>query len=411
MLKNYFRRWRRGLVGLAMLAAAGGLGRGQEGAAAAELAATLRELEALPPELREALPEDVREALATWDAPQRRWWWNGELGVAAGWRENVGLRTSGADGTAMARTRAESMGWRPAESGAAWEWLALVDAEYRRYFDAGEAEAEYTWLAHGEGRWFPAVGRGATLAISVYGAEEVLDLSVGNVGRVIERLRLSGGLGELSGAWRLGRGWSVRAGGAAQAVRYADFDEDFDEARGRVRVEWEGAARAWVEAGETRRDYADRVEFTAAGRPFLGTRLRFEQRQAELGVRWRWERASGRWTLGGETGWRDNRDGASGYFDYEEEFGALRVEWRREAWAVEAEARGRRLTYLVQTVGEGIAPEARRQDETTWRGRVGREIGGAWEAWIEAEGLRHRTNEAGASYRDLMLLAGMARRF
>ncbi len=120
MLKNYFRRWRRGLVGLAMLAAAGGLGRGQEGAAAAELAATLRELEALPPELREALPEDVREALATWDAPQRRWWWNGELGVAAGWRENVGLRTSGADGTAMARTRAESMGWRPAESGAAW---------------------------------------------------------------------------------------------------------------------------------------------------------------------------------------------------------------------------------------------------------------------------------------------------
>jgi hypothetical protein len=65
----------------------------------------------------------------------------------------------------------------------------------------------------------------------------------------------------------------------------------------------------------------------------------------------------------------------------------------------------------VQTVGAGIAPEARRQDETTWRGRVGREIGGAWEAWIEAEGLRHRTNEAGASYRDLTLLAGMARRF
>jgi hypothetical protein len=154
-----------------------------------------------------------------------------------------------------------------------------------------------------------------------------------------------------------------------------------------------------------RREHPDRNQYTAGGRPLPGTQLAF--RQDELRGEATLNR--GPWTLSLEGYGMENRDQASGYFNYTERGGQLTLERAADRWRLLMEAGGSWSRYEVQTVGIGFDPPRRRRDNRELRARVERTLSPRWSLFAEAREERSRENEGGGTYRARLVLLGVAR--
>jgi hypothetical protein len=141
-----------------------------------------------------------------------------------------------------------------------------------------------------------------------------------------------------------------------------------------------------------------------------GTQLHFRQREGEARARLAWSGA-GDWSLTATAGRLENRDEASGYFDYDQKRGRLELNWQRNGWRATLDGELKQIDYLGQTVGAGIAPPARMADDDDLRLRLEREVAGGWTIFAEHRRERSRSNEAGFSYRANTALAGVQRDF
>jgi hypothetical protein len=157
---------------------------------------------------------------------------------------------------------------------------------------------------------------------------------------------------------------------------------------------------------ESRRDYSQRPQYSASGRVLAGTRLSFRIRQAEIKAGSAWK-AGGDWSVAATAGRLENRDEASGYFDYDQKRARLEVAWHHAAWRVGLDGETKHLKYLVQTVGAGIAPPARISDDHEATLRVERELDAHWTIFAEHRWERSRSNLSEFNYRANTALAGV----
>jgi hypothetical protein len=327
------------------------------------------------------------------------------LRASAGWRDNVLLSAVAPESRAFARSEVEGLVWRPARG--AWEHLAFLNGTLTRYADPPpDVSGEQEWFLHGETRWQPHPRfRLSASALGFY-QDQVLDLSATEAERFVARIRLRGLLAGSEARLRLPAGFTVAAFGQAQRADYRDFAEDYDEGRGGLRASWSRGETVTLSATALarRRSYAERVTYTASGRPLAGTRLHFSQKEGELKA----EGRRGPWSVTGTARREESRDEASGFFDTTEEGFRIDAGWESDPWRVSLDAGYERTRYPVQTVGIGFEPELRQQRDHEARLRIERTLGEHWTLYGDAHWERSRTNLENASYTAKTFVLGVA---
>lgn len=357
--------------------------------------------EPLPPELQREL-----DALKS-----TTWHPSATVRTSLGWRDNILLSPFAPLERAFGRAEVEAILMRPMRN--RWEVISFLTGDVLRYFaPPAETGGEQQWSLHAEGRWQPVEAARLALKGAGYFRDMVVDLSETEARRVIAPTRVRGGY--LTAATRLTLPAGFRFEPAVQAKRtdYRDYAGDYEEVRSGGRLEWRrwrgfGAAVAWY---ESRRTYAQRGEYTAGGRPLPGTRLRFRQRDGEVRIHSAWT-AGGDWSAAAAAGRVENRDGASGYFDFDQQRARLELRWSGARWRAHLDAESKRLDYLVQTVGAGLVPPPRIVDDHEVTLRLERPLGSVWLGFAEHRWERSRSNEVDFSYRANTFSAGIQREF
>lgn len=356
---------------------------------------------ALPPELQAEL--DALKAVS--------WHPSTTIRGALGWRDNVLLSPFAPIERGFGRAELEAMLFRPMRN--RWEVVSFLTGDVLRYFDPpAETRGEQQWAIHAEGRWQPIDAARLAVKGAGYFRDMVIDLSETEARRVVAPTRVRGGYVSSAVRLSLPAGFRLEPGVQVKRTDYRDYAGDFDEARNGGRLEWRGWRRLVVSAAwhESRRDYAQRIQYTAGGRPLPGTQLEFRQRDGEFGVRTSWDMA-GAWMAAVSAGRLENRDGASGYFDFNQRRARMELQWEAARWRVHLDADTRRLDYLVQTVGAGLVPPPRIVDDHELTLRIERKLGAAWLAFAEHRWERSRSNEVDFSYRANTFSLGIQREF
>jgi hypothetical protein len=371
----------------------------------ARLAATLA---TLTPEQWEALPPELREQLQAMLGPT--WLWGATLRMGAEWRDNVLLSPVSPASRSLLRGQLESYLWR--RPSGAWEWLGFLNGDVGRLLQPlPELAGEQEWFGHLESRWTPRPGWRAAWTGQAYYQDQVFDLSATETERFVARMRVRGARTGMDLTAPLPGAFALIVGAKVHCSDYADFAEDFTEGEGAATLRWrlEGGEKGslTVDLGwrSRRREHPDRNQYTVGGRPLPGTQLEFRQDE----VRGETTLLRGPWTLSLDAYGMENRDQASGYFNYTERGGQLTLERAADRWRVLMEGGASRSRYELQTVGVGFDPPLRRRDHRELRVRVERILGPRWTLFAEASEERSRENEAGGTYRARLVSLGVAR--
>jgi hypothetical protein len=328
---------------------------------------------------------------------------------SVGWRDNVLLSPFAPISRTFGRAEADLFLYYPV--GDAWELVSLLSADVLRYISAPpETKGDQLWFGHAQARWTASDRVRVMLKADGFLEDTVVDLSETEAVRLVAPTRVQGGFATAVVRLQLPGGFVAEPLVQTKRTDYREFAGDFDAVKAGGRLEWKRSEVFALSAtwAEHRRKYAERNEYSASGRPLPGTKLRFEQREGELRADTRWT-AGGRWHAGAAAGWFENRDRASGFFDYDQKRARLTLDWEGGRWLAVVEGEARRNDYLHQTVGAGMAPPARISDFFETRVRVERQTAGGWTLFAENRWERNRSNEFSFSYRANTVLAGIQR--
>lgn len=351
-----------------------------------------------------ALTPEEEALLAAWlgSTSQR----TTSLRGSAGWRDNLLLSAFRPLERFFVRAELESLWMRPLGSHA--EIVSFLNVDVVRYLDPpAETSGEQLWFGHAELRWNAPASVRLVLKADAFLQDSVLDLSETEASPLVAPTRSRGAFGTFATLVTLPAGLSVEPLVQLKRTDYREFPGDYSESVAGLRVEWTSGQR-WhtgIAGHERWRRYADRPNYTAGGRALPGTHLRFRQREAEAKAGIEWNR-HGRWSTQVAAGGLQNRDEASGFFDYDQKHVRVELTWRTELWRVLLNGEARRIDYRVQTVGIGIAPPPRIEDGFETRARVERRLGSQWSVFAEHTWDRSRSNAAEFSYRAHSVLAG-----
>ena len=339
-----------------------------------------------------------------------RWEQTTTLRGAFGWRDNALLSPFAPIGRPFARIELDTFLLKQRGD---WRWLSFVNGDVLRYFSPPpETSGEQQWFIHGETRWQHWPAWRMALKADGFFQDAVIDLSETERIRTIAPTRGQGGFVTATTRVSLPAGLALEPITQVKRVNYRNFPGGYDETKIGARVEWK--RREWLSLTATwfehRRGYAERQEYTAGGRPLKDTLLHFWQREGELRAGTAWS-AAGNWNLALTAGRLENRDHASGFFDYDQSRSRLELSWQRNAWKIGFDGTAKRMEYLIQTVGAGITPPARVAESFETILRVEREITPAWTVFTEYRWERNRSNEADFTYRANTALAGVQRSF
>ena len=378
--------------------------RGQQNSADSSL---LKELRDLPEDIQSELPDELRELFEDFEISA--WQTTVTLKSLLGYRENLGLSPVSPEAALFGELRAESfVWWTPDDS--SWEALAMLDGQVRRYEKNQAGDTEQTWFSHAELRWSPWSRLRVSGRIQGYFQDEVLDLSVSASQRTILPVKVWGGMSDLETQLQLWGGFSIRGRARLQRADYKDVSEDnvATEFRGELGwkpVDWISASYGYVSRN---RAYDFRNETTLGGRAIADTDLSFSQNEPEARLHIGF-RSLGRWRLAGVWSDVENRDEASGFFDYDRERWRGILEWfsPKSKWEVRFEYDVKTTDYLKQTVGSGLTPDARSQDDRRIHLELLHRLSDQWELLAQATDERSESNEIASSYRDRTVMAGI----
>lgn len=242
-----------------------------------------------------------------------------------------------------------------------WELSAFVQGNHRHYQHPDpEVRDESGWFSRLESRWQPQQRLSLSLVLAAFGENSISDLSETEASRLVIPARLRGGSAGLSTRLDLSARVALRLSARRMRTDYLNLSGDHDGLEQRAQVEWLVSPRltAGVEWKELRRDYADRPQYTAGGRPLNGTRLSFWRAGGEASLTLQLD-TDGRQRLTLTAGESMNRDRSSGYFNVNQRHAGLRFHWSAGRWDVTCEGLLRQENYSVQTGGTGIAPPLR----------------------------------------------------
>jgi hypothetical protein len=291
-----------------------------------------------------------------------------------------------------------------------WEAKALISGEARRYLSAlDEAAGEQSWLGRGELAVFPVKRLRLSLVPQAYYMDQVYDLSADRDRPFVAKMRVRGGGVGAHARVTLPHGWDIEPMAQRRVTDYRDFTEDYAENKIGARLRWRANERLELGAGvyQNERAYRDRVNYTEGGRALVDTKLRFDQTSAELNLfrSWTWR---GTLSVSPALEYLENRDGASGFFDYDLRRARLDFSWEGERWLAQLEMSAGRYDYRVQTVGMGLAPPKRLREDFTTAVAVEYTLRRGWKVVGRHSWERARTNEVNSSYRINTVSTGVA---
>lgn len=325
-------------------------------------------------------PSDGRaESLtASADRPRSSWQIAQSDRVSCGYSDNLLLSPFSPLRSSFVEAAAELLFLRSTWSD--WEFSAFLQGSHRRYQISDPLVRDETgWFSRVEGRWNGWPRLRLSLALSAFGETSVIDLSDTEASRLVVVARLRGVSAGAAVRFNLNDQTSLLLAARPSRTDYLSFAGDFAAIENRARLEWRLAPRltAGIDWVELQRDYAARPQYTAGGRPVAGTRLSFRQSGGEASLTLALDsRARRRLTLiAGKT---TNQDRASGYFDYRQRRGGLRLDWSAGLWRTTLEGQLKRDVYPVQTGGTGIAPPPRRSQHLEGELRGERMLSSRW---------------------------------
>jgi hypothetical protein len=328
---------------------------------------------------------------------------------SVGWRDNVMLSPFDPVARSLVRGEVESMvlrGW-----GSRFMLVGFVNGDVTRYVSPPpDTGGEQQWYAQGEARWTPAPSTSVALKTAGFYQDAVIDLSETQNTRLVAPTHALGGTATALIRWQLPAGFAFEPSFQGRRTTYRDYAGDYDESRAGLRLEWRPSTKAWslgLTWAQIGRPYDTRPRYTAGGRALSGTHLRLEQTIQEIRVERIGEWRPGRWKLAATLGRLTNRDGGSGYFDYDQRRARLLGEVSRGPWHLSVEGEARRTEYLVQTSGTGLTPPPRVADGFDTTARVARDFGRSRQVFLEHRWERSRSNEEQFSYRANTMLAGV----
>ena len=366
--------------------------------AAALLLAGARALASDPASAAATAPTAEEIAAAALPEP-RAWELTGNLRTAFGYKENVLLSAVRSESSAFAQAEAEVFWWRlPTER---FEAIAFANGALTRFFDSEENPREWQAFAHAEARWCPAAALQATGVVEGYYLDQVFDLSESDAERFTERLAMRGMLTTAALRWNFWRNMWMELKPGVQRDVYRDGSDDNRQQTGRATIGRSfagGRVEVFLAGQALRRDYERRVQYTAAGRPLVGTELEFRQREGELRIDVAWSEGK-RWSTSTSASIMTNDDNGSGYFDYRHRAIRQEVTWTRAPWKARLTGRAGRFDYDVQTEGIGINPPKRLKEEFLGRLRIEREWRKRAVLYADWQWERSRSNDLLASYR------------
>jgi hypothetical protein len=289
------------------------------------------------------------------------WEFETTLKGSLGYRHNILLQPEPTESSGFWRTGLEMFLWRLPEGRT--EFVLMADATDVRFFNADETDGEQTAFVHGAFNYLTTDWSKLSLKGQVVYQDQVLDMSANEREPYIGQVQVFSY--NLDPVWEvsLSRNLSMAVTGIARADRFRQGPDDFDDLGGRIGLGYRFGLWGELDLRYTAltRDYATRIQYTAGGRPLVGTRLSIDQQKGEL----RFRIGTGtdaRWKLRTKLGWLQYRDNGSGYFDYDRSNIGLELSWSPGPWQFVLGGDFLRYDYLVQTVWVGQL-ESRRKDD------------------------------------------------
>jgi len=330
--------------------------------------------------------------------PLPQWSWSAALEMGAGYRDNLLLSSTAEERSGFLHAAAEWLLLRAPGQG--MEASFFLQTEGRRFWSGRTVDQEASAWLQGEPAWRPAPDWKWSLPVSAFYDDRVLDVSDTDVERLIAETRLTGAFGGPQVRWDFASLWHAETQLTVDRLRYADGVNDAEVVRGLFRLGWRPtpAWEAKISVWQRERDYARRLQYSGAGRPLLGTRLRFDETEGELSLARRWG-PKGSWRMTSRVGGRRLGDNGSGYFGHREGRWEQQLEWSDDRWKVRVDAAVRELRFTVQTVGLGIDPPPRRRTELSGSVRVERHLAGDWSLIALASREHVRSNDPLGAYR------------
>jgi hypothetical protein len=374
-----------------------------EAEATASAARLWEELQALPPELAEALPEDLRLLLE--EMNPKAWQSLFTVSSALGYRENVGLNSVAPIADSFGQLQVEALAIRQPQNG--WEWSAILDGHARWYEGNPIADDEHFWFGRGEVGWTPWAPLRIAARVHGFWQDQVIDLTEGYGARTVASLKVAGGEAGASMRWSLWGGFSLEATSSFSRIDYQGVAEDNVVWGHKGELVWSPAP--WlamgVGMGDAVRDYDFRGEATSGGRIITDTILAYDQLNEQARLTLKWD-ARGDWKLEAKGSMFENRDGSSGFYDYDRERWGGTLSWELFDWEFRVDGEQQTLAYLKQTVGAGLTPAGREQEDQTWEVEAIYRWGEHWEVFGRFSADRSVSNEVESSYRDRTVMLG-----
>lgn len=210
------------------------------------------------------------------------------------------------------------------------------------------------------------------IALQGFFSDQVMDVSTHEL--EVGAINLEGGGVTLTPFIRrdLAEGASVQAAAIASRQIYRAPLDDYSEVGPKVIFGFDRAPREFTLSYEWQgRWYDDRPELSLEGERLPDTRLNFRRQRVEGTFRQFW--GERRWRTTTRLGFEANRDGGSGYFDYNRLRAAQQLRWQPGQWELEGQVRFSHHEYLKQ-LAEPDEPGLRRRNSTSFHGGIRRKL-------------------------------------
>ncbi|MEZ5275267.1 MAG: hypothetical protein R3F07_02660 [Opitutaceae bacterium] len=334
--------------------------------------------------------------------------WEHEITLfgSLGYKDNILLQPTDPEASGFFRSEVEFFLWQlPTGS---TEFSVMFDATDVRYFSADETDGEQMAFLHGNWSWLTARWSKLSAVGQLIYQDQVLDMSANELEPFIGQVQVFSG--SLDPEWELSvtRNLNLSVSGLVRADRFREGPDDFDDLGFRVGAGYQLARWADLEVRFTAltRDYATRVQYTAGGRPLLGTRLSIDQRDAEVRLQLG-SGSDGGWKLRTKFGHLQYRDNGSGYFDYDRATLGLELGWSPGPWVFTLRGDYHRYDYLSQTVWTGEL-ENRLKEDLYGSVRLERSLSESLRWHLEGEWENSWTNDIYGDYHAVAAYSGVS---
>lgn len=349
------------------------------------------------------------DTMADLDLELPTWEFEVTLSGSLGYKDNILLRPVDGESSGFWRTDLESLLWRFPDGKT--EFVSMLGFTDVRYFSAEETDGEQSAFFHASWDWQTTEWSTLSLPGQAIYQDQVLDMSETADHTRIGQVQVFSFSTDPEWTVAIGESLNLAIAGLVRVDHYRDRLDDFQDTGGQIHASYKFGLWGDFDLSYTafRRDYKDRVQYTAGGRPELGTELKADQRQVDgrfdLGFS-----PESEWEIKARAGFLEYRDNGSGYFDYDRSRIGLDLTWTPGPWRFLLRGSLTRFDYKLQTLWNDAAFqfEKREKEDLYGQFRIERDLSDALRWHLDCEGEQSVTNDFYGSYDSVAVYSGVS---